>query len=261
MFSGIRKAYTNNGYQPGARWSVEPSQDGTRRHVAHGVAILPREVSFVFPSPLRTTKMAFRPLWHAIEAHHAPSAVTQSRRRPSARASPRCLRGVGWLPPRQDGAMPPMPTRRAPSVLGVCGWFSAPRTAHPRVSNALGLFTWGLGFAVSGRAAHYHTLEQPQSLNTRPTCKPRGRGPITLRSHGPYPPPTDPRGVHLERLRSHASSPCIPARPSRWDVPPRSTPPNPLGATTRARCTPGGVGVAAPRSVWRLPTHGPGDTT
>ena len=141
-----------------------------------------------FPSPLRTTKMAFRPFWHAIEAPHAPSAATQSRRRPSARASTRCRRGVGWLPPRQDGAMPPMPTRRAPSVLGVCGWASAPRTAHPRVSNALGLFTWGLGFAVSGRAAHYHTLEQPQSLNTRPTCKPRGRGPITRplsSTHGP----------------------------------------------------------------------------
>ena len=141
-----------------------------------------------FPSPLRTTKMAFRPLWHAIEAPHAPSAATQSRRRPSARASTRCLRGVGWLTPRQDGAMPPMPTRRAPSVLGVCGWVSAPRTAHPCVGNALGLFTWGQCSAVSGRAAHYHTLEQPQSLNTRPTCAPRGRGPITRTlssTHGP----------------------------------------------------------------------------
>ena len=67
------------------------------------------------------------------------------------------LQGVGWLPPS--------PRRRYASVrrrvLGLCGWVSAPRTAHPRVGNALGLFTWGQCSAVSGRTAHYHALEQP----------------------------------------------------------------------------------------------------
>ena len=81
-----------------------------------------------------------------------------------------------------------MPTTCATSVLGVCGWALAPRTAHPRVGSALGSFTWGQCSAVSGCAAHYHTLEQPQSLSTRRTCVPRGRGstarPITP-THGP----------------------------------------------------------------------------
>ena len=81
-----------------------------------------------------------------------------------------------------------MRTTCAPIVLGVCGWALAPRTAHPRVGSALGSFTWGQCSAVSGCAAHYHTLEQPQSLSTRRTCVPRGRGstarPITP-THGP----------------------------------------------------------------------------
>ena len=81
-----------------------------------------------------------------------------------------------------------MRTTCATSVLGVCGWALAPRTAHPRVGSALGSFTWGQCSAVSGCAAHYHTLEQPQSLSTRRTCVPRGRGsttrPITP-THGP----------------------------------------------------------------------------
>ena len=81
-----------------------------------------------------------------------------------------------------------MPTTCATSVLGVCGWALAPRTAHPRVGSALGSFTWGQCSAVSGCAAHYHTLEQPQSLSTRRTRVPRGRGstarPITP-THGP----------------------------------------------------------------------------
>ena len=62
-----------------------------------------------------------------------------------------------------------MRTTRAPIVLGVCGWALAPRTAHPRVGSALGSFTWGQCSAVSGCAAHYHTLEQPQSLSPRRT--------------------------------------------------------------------------------------------
>ena len=81
-----------------------------------------------------------------------------------------------------------MRTTRAPIVLGVCGWALAPRTAHPRVGSALSSFTWGQCSTVSGCAAHYHTLEQPQSLSTRRTCVPRGRGsttrPITP-THGP----------------------------------------------------------------------------
>ena len=81
-----------------------------------------------------------------------------------------------------------MRTTRAPIVLGVCGWALAPRTAHPCVGSALGSFTWGQCSAVSGCAAHYHTLEQPQSLSTRRTRVPRGRGstarPITP-THGP----------------------------------------------------------------------------
>ena len=81
-----------------------------------------------------------------------------------------------------------MRTTCAPIVLGVCGWALAPRTAHPRVGSALGSFTWGQCSAVSGCAAHYHTLEQPQSLSTRRTRVPRGRGstarPITP-THGP----------------------------------------------------------------------------
>ena len=59
------------------------------------------------------------------------------------------------------------------------------------------------------------------------------------------------RGVHLERLRSHASGPCIPVRPSRWDVPPRSTPPNPV-AQRRARGA-RRAGSAWPHGPWRLP--------
>ena len=35
------------------------------------------------------------------------------------------------------------------------------------------------------------------------------------------------QGVHTERLRSHTSDPCTPARPSRRDVPARPTPPTP----------------------------------
>ena len=80
-----------------------------------------------------------------------------------------------------------MRTTRAPIVLGVCGWALAPRTAHPRVGSALSSFTWGQCPTVSGRAAHYHTLEQPQSLSTRHTRVSRGRGstarPITP-THG-----------------------------------------------------------------------------
>ena len=143
-----------------------------------------------FPSPLGYTKMAFRRLWHAIEMPHAPSSATQSHGWPSARASIKFLRGVGWLPPRHDGASPPMTTTCATSVLGVGGWTLAPSAAHPRVGSTRCVqFTWGLCSAVSGCAAHYHTLgAAPEPQHTPYTCVPRGRGstarPISS-THGP----------------------------------------------------------------------------
>ena len=60
-----------------------------------------------------------------------------------------------------------MPTTCATSVLGVCGWALAPRTAHPRVGSALGSFTWGQCSAVSDCAAHYHTAANTLSVGVR----------------------------------------------------------------------------------------------
>ena len=137
-----------------------------------------------------------------------------------------------------------MRTTRAPIVLGVCGWALAPRTAHPRVGSALGSFTWGQCSAVSGCAAHYHTLEQPQSLSTRRTCVPRGRG-STARPITPHP---RTRGFHIEGSSSRASDPCIPACASQCVVAPHRHPRTPGMTGTSARCRPGGAGVAA-RSV------------
>ena len=128
------------------------------------------------PSPLETTKIAFRRLWHTIEVPPTHSSATQTYRRPSARASTKFLRGVGWLPPRHDGARPPVPTMRTPSVLGVCGWGLAPCTAHPHVGSALDSFTRVLCPAVSGRAAPCKCPSTASSLFTdrRPLM---GRGP------------------------------------------------------------------------------------
>ena len=133
--------------------------------------------------------MAFRRLWHTIEAPHTHSSATQLDRRPSARASTKFLRGVGWLPPRHDGARPPVPTTRALSVLGVCGWGLAPCTAHPCVGSAFDSFTCVLCFAVSGRAPGPCGALDCTPLE-QPSCAPGvGAG----RPHGLYPPPTDPR--------------------------------------------------------------------
>ena len=116
------------------------------------------------------------------------------------------LAGYPPLPRRREVHTP---TTRAPSVLGVCGWVSAPRTAHPRVGNALGSFTWGMCSAASGCAAHYHTLEQPaEPPHTSYVRAERARADHTAPILHPR-----TRGVHTERLRSHASDPCIPARP------------------------------------------------
>ena len=136
-----------------------------------------------------------------------------------------------------------MRTTRAPIVLGVCGWALAPRTAHPRVGSALSSFTWGQCSAVSGCATHYHTLEQSQSLSTRRTCVPRGRGstarPITP-THGP---------------EDSTSRDAVPARamfPASLHAPhsaswPHTDTPEPQAGTTgmSATCRPGGAGVAA----------------
>ena len=101
VFSGIRKVY--NGYQSGERWSVEPR-----------TARLPRGQSCLgrLPSRLRTAKMAFRRLWHAIEVPQAPSAATQTHGWPSSRASTRGESEVlaGYLPAK-TARCPPRPRR------------------------------------------------------------------------------------------------------------------------------------------------------
>ena len=140
-----------------------------------------------------------------------------------------CPGGVGWLPhpPCQDGAMPPMPTTRAPSVLGMCGWVSAPRTSLPRVYRSL---VHSLGVSARPcRVIRRTTMPRvsPQSLSTHPTSL-RARREDAGRPHGPYPPPTDPRSPHRATPLSHKRSlhPCTP--PSQWAVVPRPTPQPPL---------------------------------
>ena len=84
--------------------------------------------------------------------------------------------------------MPRTPTTRAPSVLGVCGWVSAPRRALPRVYRRL---VCSLGVSAPPRRVVRRTTMprvSPQSLSTRPTCAPGGRGSITRllpSTHGP----------------------------------------------------------------------------
>ena len=142
-----------------------------------------------------------------------------------------------------------MPTTCATSVLGVCGWALAPRTAHPRVGSALGSFTWGQCSAVSGCAAHYHTLEQPQSLSTRRTCVSRGRGstarPITS-THGPE----DSTSRDAVPARAIPASLHAPHSVS-WGPTPTTRTPGMTG--TSARCRPGGAGVWPHQSVGDCP--------
>ena len=125
------------------------------RHVPHKVAILPREVSFAariyqngLPAPLARGRGAPR-----TQLGHSVTWAAFSARLDEV--SPRC-----WLvtpSPRQCEA-PRAHTTRALSVLRVCGWTLVPRTAHPRVGSTRAPFIWGLCSAVSGCAAHYHTL-------------------------------------------------------------------------------------------------------
>ena len=112
--------------------------------------------------------------------------------------------------------MPPTPTTRAPSVLGVCGWVSTSRTALPRVYCPLAC---SLGVSAPPCRVVRHTTmpwSSPQSLSTRPTCAPRGRGVITRPlpfTHGP----------EASTPSDSALTQAIPASlhaPSRWAVPP-----------------------------------------
>ena len=114
--------------------------------------------------------------------------------------------------------MPPTPTTQAPSVLGMCGWVSAPRTALPRVYRPL---VCSLGVSAPSRRVVRRTTvpwSNPQSLSTHPKCVPGGRGSIT-RPLATLHPRT--RGVHTERLCPRTSDPCIPARPPRAGQCPR----------------------------------------
>ena len=116
---------------------------------------------------------------HCSTLRHSDTAGlnTHPARRPSHAGNPRraprpgVLRGVGWLPPRHDGARPCMRTTCATSVLGVCRvGLGTSYSASPHVGSALSSFTWGQCSAVStknsrhlgltGCATYYHTLEQ-----------------------------------------------------------------------------------------------------
>jgi hypothetical protein len=107
--------------------------------------------------------------------------------------------------------MPPTPTTRAPSVLGMCGRVSAPRTALPRVYYPL-VCSLGLS-APPCRVVRRTTTPRvsPQSTSTRPRPYVRAVGARVDHTAPTLHPRT--RGVHAERLRSHTSDPCIPARP------------------------------------------------
>ena len=163
-----------------------------------------------------------------------------------------CVSKNSFLP----SFLPPTPTTRAPSVLGVCGWVSAPRTALPRVYRPL---VCSLGVSALPRPVVRRTT-MPWSSPQRPQHAPYVRAEGARVDHTAptlYPPPTDPRSPRRANPLSRKRSlhPCTPA--SRRDMPPAPTPRMPLGTTTRARCTPGGPGVAA-RSV--ATAHGPKDT-
>ena len=102
--------------------------------------------------------------------------------------------------------MPPTPTTRAPSVLGVCGWVSAPRRALPRVYRRL---VCSLGVSAPPRRVVRRTtmprVSRRASAHALRACR-EGAG----RSHGSYPPPTGPRSPHRATPLSHKRSlhPC-----------------------------------------------------
>ena len=120
--------------------------------------------------------------------------------------------------------MPPTPTTRAPSVLGVCGWVSAPRTALSRVYRRL---VCSLGVSALPRRVVRRTTipwSSPRALTHALRARREGAG----RSHGPYPPPTDPRSppraTPLSCKRSlHPCTPLTLGRAPAFDTtqPPR----------------------------------------
>ena len=116
-----------------------------------------------------------------------------------------------------------MHTTRATSVLCVCGWALAPRTAHPRVGSALGSFTCGQCSAVSGCATHYHTFGAATEPQRTPYVRAE-RARVYRTAY--YIPHTQTRGFHTEGRRSRASDPCIPACASQCVVGPHTDNPN-----------------------------------
>ena len=213
------------------------------------MAILPREVAVAapnwqngLPAPLARDRGA-----PGTQRGHPDSREVLSSR--LDQVTLRC-----WLdtsPPRRRDAPHARDAgaeRARRAWVGLSTPYSAPSCLSP-----IGLFTWGQCSAASGRAAHYHALEQPAEPQHAPYVRAEGaRVDHTARILHPR-----ARGVHTERLRSRASDPCIPARPLAPGRAPAFDTAQPLGTTTHARCTPGGPGVAA-RSV--ATAHGPKDT-
>ena len=104
--------------------------------------------------------------------------------------------------------MPPTPTTRAPSVLGVCGWVSAPRTALSRVYRRL---VCSLGVSALPRRVVRRTTipwSSPRALTHALRARREGAG----RPHRPYPPPTSPRSPRRATPLSHKQClhPCTP---------------------------------------------------
>ena len=134
-----------------------PRRGALERHAPRGVAILPREVAVAapnwqngLPAPLARDRGA-----PGTQRGHPDSRVTLSSR--LDQVSLRC-----WLdtsPPRRRDAphAHDAGAERARGVrVGLSTSYSAPSCLSP-----LGLFTRGQCSAASGRAAHYHALEQP----------------------------------------------------------------------------------------------------
>ena len=156
-----------------------PRRGALERHAPRGVAILPREVAVAapnwqngLPAPLARDRGA-----PGTQRGHPDSPVALSSR--LDQVSLRC-----WLdtsPPRRRDA-PHAHDAGAERARGVRVGFNTSYSA-PLCLFPLGLFTRGQCSAVSGRAAHYHALEQPAEPQhtpyAGPTCAPRGRRPTT----------------------------------------------------------------------------------
>ena len=115
--------------------------------------------------------------------------------------------------------MPPTPTRRAPSVLGGCGWALAPRTAPPRVYCPL-VCSLGVSAHRVGSCGTLPCLGAARRASARALRARRGGA---GRPRGPYPPPTNPRSPRRATPLSHKRSlhPCTPPHGGQC---PRATP-------------------------------------